>query len=296
MANVAHSTLTGADLHEPKGAAAAASGQVYIANGSGSGAWGSISTALNFTGMIADFVTPIAPTGWLELDGSAISRTTYADLFAVQTIQQSGTRTSGSAVITGLSSTSHMKVGYYVGGSGITNGTTVLTVDSSTQITLSANASSSGTSTVIVSPWALGDGSTTFTLPNTKTSGRFRRSRTSSVEMGVSQADQNQTHTHTGTTGTESANHSHSGTTDFGGVDHTHAGISNSVVFGYNIQSGSGAALNSTSTGTASAYLHQHTFSTGTQSAAHTHSFTSNASGGTETRPLTLVVMTCVKY
>ena len=38
-----HSALTGASLHEPKGVATAASGEVYIADGSGSGAW----TALN---------------------------------------------------------------------------------------------------------------------------------------------------------------------------------------------------------------------------------------------------------
>jgi hypothetical protein len=44
MANVAHSTLTGADLHEPKGVAAASSGTVYVANGSGSGAWTAHST------------------------------------------------------------------------------------------------------------------------------------------------------------------------------------------------------------------------------------------------------------
>lgn len=34
-----HKDLAGADLHEPKGIAAATSGQVYIANGSGTGAW-----------------------------------------------------------------------------------------------------------------------------------------------------------------------------------------------------------------------------------------------------------------
>lgn len=39
MANVLHSSLTTTDLHEPKGVAAATSGQVYIANGAGSGAW-----------------------------------------------------------------------------------------------------------------------------------------------------------------------------------------------------------------------------------------------------------------
>lgn len=39
MANVQHSTLTGADLHEPKGVAAASAGKVYVSNGAGSGAW-----------------------------------------------------------------------------------------------------------------------------------------------------------------------------------------------------------------------------------------------------------------
>lgn len=34
-----HKDLTGSELHEPKGVASAASGQVYVANGSGSGAW-----------------------------------------------------------------------------------------------------------------------------------------------------------------------------------------------------------------------------------------------------------------
>lgn len=34
-----HKDLTGADLHEPKGISSATSGQVYIANGLGSGTW-----------------------------------------------------------------------------------------------------------------------------------------------------------------------------------------------------------------------------------------------------------------
>ena len=34
-----HSTITGADNHEPKGVESATSGQVYVANGSGSGSW-----------------------------------------------------------------------------------------------------------------------------------------------------------------------------------------------------------------------------------------------------------------
>jgi len=40
-----HNTLTGASLHEPKGAAAASSGEVYTADGAGSGAWTEIAIA-----------------------------------------------------------------------------------------------------------------------------------------------------------------------------------------------------------------------------------------------------------
>ena len=39
MPDVQHNSLGGAELHEPKGVASATSGQVYIANGAGSGAW-----------------------------------------------------------------------------------------------------------------------------------------------------------------------------------------------------------------------------------------------------------------
>lgn len=38
-----HSTITDPDLHEPKGVAAATSGQVYVANGAGSGVWQTLS-------------------------------------------------------------------------------------------------------------------------------------------------------------------------------------------------------------------------------------------------------------
>jgi hypothetical protein len=39
MANVEHSAITDPNIHEPKGVAAATSGQIYVANGSGSGSW-----------------------------------------------------------------------------------------------------------------------------------------------------------------------------------------------------------------------------------------------------------------
>ena len=44
MANVKHSGLTGTDLHEPKGVAAAGLGQAYISDNAGSGSWKQIAT------------------------------------------------------------------------------------------------------------------------------------------------------------------------------------------------------------------------------------------------------------
>jgi hypothetical protein len=45
MANVEHSTLTGTDLHESKGVAAAANNRVYVTNGAGSGAFSQVPAA-----------------------------------------------------------------------------------------------------------------------------------------------------------------------------------------------------------------------------------------------------------
>ena len=39
MANVQHSALTDPNIHEPKGIASANDGEVYVADGAGSGAW-----------------------------------------------------------------------------------------------------------------------------------------------------------------------------------------------------------------------------------------------------------------
>lgn len=39
MPNVEHNSLTGAENHEPKGAETATAGQIYIADGAGSGDW-----------------------------------------------------------------------------------------------------------------------------------------------------------------------------------------------------------------------------------------------------------------
>jgi Phage Tail Collar Domain. len=303
MANVSHASLTGSELHEPKGADSASLGTVYVADGAGSGSWASIGTSA-FTGMIADFAAPVAPTGWLELDGSVISTSTYSGLFAVMSITSSGTRTNGNAVVTSIPTTTSFKAGYYVFGTGISAGTTILSVDSSTQITLSSSAGSSGTSSFFVSPWAMNTG--TVTLPDLTTAGRYRRSRTSATKVGDLQTDQNKSHTHTvsGNTGTE-GNHTHTygGNTGNQSSSHTHSSGSGNLVVGTTSSTGGGQfGLNvissfSGSTSTESSN-HTHAYSgTTTAGTAHSHSFsaTSSSDGGTEARPSTLVVMTCIK-
>lgn len=310
MSNVSHASLTGAELHEPKGVAVAGLGEVYVADGAGSGNWANVGTS-SFTGMIADFTWPVVQAGWLELDGTDINTTTFAALYAVMTIQQSGTRTNGSAIITSLSSTFNIRAGYYVFGSGIASGTTVLSIDSPNQITLSATASSSGNGIVAVSPWLLNAG--TIRLPNLSAAGRYRRSRTASTAVGQLQADQNKAHTHavTGDTGSVSSDHTHnfSGTTTTESVAHTHALGASQNAFIVSVNNGGGASqgnLVNTSasvsagltTGSESA-LHTHSYSGTTTgiSANHSHPFsaTSASDGGSETRPLSIVVMTCVK-
>lgn len=75
-------------------------------------------------------------------------------------ITQSGTTTSGSASITGLTSTSDMRVGMAVSGAGIPTGTTISAITGSTTLTLSANATASATVSITFGAntfrWSLG--------------------------------------------------------------------------------------------------------------------------------------------
>lgn len=62
MPTVRHADLTGADLHEPKGADSAVEGSVYVSNGAGSGAWKLLSHAACYYANIGTGVTYTAPT------------------------------------------------------------------------------------------------------------------------------------------------------------------------------------------------------------------------------------------
>jgi microcystin-dependent protein len=110
------------------------------------------------------YLTPDA--GWLLCDHSAVSRTTYAALFNRLKYTLSGSTTSTSPIVTGISSTANLFAGMPVEGTGIPASTTRLTVDSGTQITLDDDATATGTPTLTFFPCGNGNGSTTFNLPN----------------------------------------------------------------------------------------------------------------------------------
>lgn len=52
MPDIQHSAIPDGQRHEPKGISTAASGQVYVANGTGSGAWASPKSIVEFTPVI----------------------------------------------------------------------------------------------------------------------------------------------------------------------------------------------------------------------------------------------------
>jgi microcystin-dependent protein len=76
---IAHSALTGSDLHEPKGVATAVAGTVYAANGSGSGSWTDPNTLITssvFTTGDVKFTLKTSEVGWVAMDDGTIGDAT----------------------------------------------------------------------------------------------------------------------------------------------------------------------------------------------------------------------------
>lgn len=158
----------------------------------------------------------------------------------------------------------------------------------------------------IATTWGTGNGTTTFTLPDAYTAGKFLRSRTASVTLGTAQTDQNKAHTHTGsgTTANNNQGHTHtfSGSTGTESQSHTHTYNDSSAASGPVTGGGSFSLPNSNQTGTTSSanQSHTHTYSGTTsdisQNHTHTYSFTTSSDGGTEARPTNLSAILCIRY
>ena len=93
-----HSELTGTDLHEPKGVASATSGQVYVADGEGSGSWTDGS----------EFMVGTTSMGMYNYQDTTTATTpielTLADTQYQLTNDAAGTNTTEAYALDGLSS------------------------------------------------------------------------------------------------------------------------------------------------------------------------------------------------
>ena len=127
--------------------------------------------------------------------------------------------------------------------------------------------------------FSTGDTSTTFRLPDLRgyfITGWADDSSTpadAGRSAGIFQDAALLAHTHTGTTGIESASHTHQ--SPGADIDNTAVGGGSSRTF---------------FTGS------EYAFATGTESTSHTHSFTSNSTGGTRNVPQNVALMVCISY
>lgn len=213
------------------------SGQVLTSNGAGAdpsyqtpAAGASVPT-----GAIFDFGGYTAPSGYLLCDGAAVSRTTYATLWAALSAQSTVTITIASpGVITWnshplqngdpvrLQTTGALPTGftanttYYVVSAGANTFQLALTRGGSA---INTSGSQSGTHTAIYAPHGWGDDSTTFNVPDLRgriTAGRDNMGGTAASRLttagsgiaGVNLGVAGGTQTHTLTT-TEMPSHNH---------------------------------------------------------------------------------------
>lgn len=191
-------------------------------------------TSIISTGKILVHTTDTLPTGYLWANGTAVSRTTYAALFAE----------IGTTYGTGDGSTTFNVPDLC--------GRAPFGSDDMGGITAKGRVTNAGSGIIGTSLGTAGGvESITLTLAQTPS----------------------HTHTLSATTSIESATHTHGGTTDSGGVDHTHNVNDATAKTGTFTGPGSNgwAGNASVATSGASAFAHTHTITTATQSANHTH-------------------------
>ncbi len=123
-------------------------------------------TAARFSGELQPYAGLNAPVGWLFTDGSAVSRTTNGSLFSALSIQTVGDTTNGQTTVANVGTTTGMVPGMPVCGTNIPSGTWIVSISGNT-ITLNNAATGNGSQQAfIVCPWGVGNGTTTFNVPD----------------------------------------------------------------------------------------------------------------------------------
>lgn len=168
-----------------------------------------------------------ANPGWLDADGSEVSRNTLPALHdALSLVSTNGERTLGSAQVTGVP-TRHLKAGMDAEIDGFPPGLVVASIDSPYTLSLNAVATSSGVSDVRVYPYGNGDGADTFNLPLIGDD-EFVKQMAPGEGLGTGGGSSSTTlaianlppHEHPGTTATDSG-HGHPGSTASSGSTST---------------------------------------------------------------------------
>lgn len=118
------------------------------------------------TGVVKPYFGFTPPMDYLLCDGAAVSRATYANLFKTISINITGTTANGNATITGVASTSNIANGMPISGPGIQAGSVVQSFVTDTSITMNQTATAGATVAIVIAPCGVGDGSTTFNVPD----------------------------------------------------------------------------------------------------------------------------------
>jgi microcystin-dependent protein len=108
-----------------------------------------------------------APAGYAFCYGQTLTRSGNAALMALLTVTYTAGVTNASTNVTGTfpATTTLNLVGMPVSGTNIQAGTTI-TAQTTSTLTLSLAATGTASISLLVAPWGVGDGSTTFNLPD----------------------------------------------------------------------------------------------------------------------------------
>lgn len=119
------------------------------------------------TGTVLDYAGVTAPAGYLLTNGAAVSRTTFANLFAALAVPAVAATTTNTSTSVAVPNSALFQVGWYVGATAnITCNAFITAIPDGTHITISSAATGSGSPTLTIGPYQQGDCSTTFNVPN----------------------------------------------------------------------------------------------------------------------------------